>query len=139
MLSSEKINKNVKNMTLSSDISKQSYSEIIEDLKNKSGRVINFTDIVSFYDSPTLYYGLCDYQIQSDCYEHKCPFDAREENVIFNTYDDKLSCYKWYCKIAGLMDDLELKPENLTDIPEEHRNKFKNLIKRTLGETFIKY
>lgn len=143
MTTRETLHKNSKNLSPSSSLEVDKYSDMIYNLKKCANSEDKCKDIMSFFGVPTFYYGLCDYGIQSNTTKQRCPFDIRQNFTTFKdrkfvTSTNYLHCYE-HCTISREMQRCGLRLEDMENIPEEYHEVFKKLIKRTLGETFIKF
>lgn len=119
------------NYYTSSELEDNIYCNLI---KNKKAEVEFLStppkDITSFMreEDEVYYYGLCDYEIKSTSFKKKCPFDRRTHRAV--VWDDKksdgMTCRK-YCSIEDFKISKNIKKMN--DVPIEHREKLRQLIK----------
>lgn len=123
------------------------YEEIYAYIGIKQGEVYQLPppkDVTSFLleDEEIYFYGFCDKSIQSSSLLKKCPFDEREyfyqfrENhkqvIIYNNRfvsKDRMFCRN-ICKIQRFKDQKNI--EKMSQVPEEHREELRKLIKYTL-------
>lgn len=81
-------------------------------------------------DDGAYYYGLCDYEIKSTSFKLKCPFDRRKSFSFWNDkQEDGMTCRN-YCLIEEFKINKGIKRMN--DVPEEHREELRKLIKYQL-------
>lgn len=124
---------NEENYYSSDELNYKVYNRIIRN-KKKEVELLNKPpkDVTSFLreEDGIYFYGLCDHEIQSTSFMKKCPFDKRHQSSIWNKSKTKGMTCRLYCYIEDFKRNCQIKKMN--DVPIEHREKLRQLIKYKL-------